>query len=113
MTEYHDDIEKITALKQRVGSSWNAISPEMVARMRAQNRFKTGLKIAQYTADIMRHDMGEYDANSSASTPVRYAFLELGIDNGIIVSRTDSLGAGLPQKKARRDYRAWRRSLGL
>jgi isocitrate lyase len=29
---------------------------------------------------------------------VRYAFLELGIDNGIIVARTDSLGAGLTQK---------------
>ena len=28
---------------------------------------------------------------------VRYAFLELGIDNGIIVARTDSLGAGLTQ----------------
>src|SRR5690606_9306664 len=31
---------------------------------------------------------------------VRYAFLELGIDNGIIVARTDSLGAGLTQKLA-------------
>ncbi len=31
---------------------------------------------------------------------VRYAFLELGVDNGIIVSRTDSLGAGLTQKLA-------------
>src|SRR5699024_5008989 len=31
---------------------------------------------------------------------VRYAFLELGIDNGIIVARTDSLGAGLTQKIA-------------
>ena len=29
---------------------------------------------------------------------VRYAFLELGVDNGIIVARTDSLGAGLTQK---------------
>ena len=29
---------------------------------------------------------------------VRYAFLELGIDNGVIVARTDSLGAGLTQK---------------
>ena len=29
---------------------------------------------------------------------VRYAFLELGIDNGIIVARTDSLGASLTQK---------------
>src|SRR5699024_5626656 len=31
---------------------------------------------------------------------IRYAFLELGIDNGIIVARTDSLGAGLTQKIA-------------
>jgi isocitrate lyase len=29
---------------------------------------------------------------------VRYAFLELGIPNGIIVARTDSLGASLTQK---------------
>ncbi len=29
---------------------------------------------------------------------VRYAFLELGVDDGIIVARTDSLGAGLTQK---------------
>jgi isocitrate lyase len=30
----------------------------------------------------------------------RYAFLELGIENGIIVTRTDSLGAGLTQQLA-------------
>lgn len=30
----------------------------------------------------------------------RYAFLELGIDNGIIVARTDSLGAGLTKQIA-------------
>jgi len=29
---------------------------------------------------------------------VRYAFLELGVEDGIIVARTDSLGAGLTQK---------------
>ena len=29
---------------------------------------------------------------------VRYAFLELGVENGINVARTDSLGAGLTQK---------------
>lgn len=29
---------------------------------------------------------------------VRYAFLELGIEEGVIVARTDSLGAGLTQK---------------
>ena len=31
---------------------------------------------------------------------VRYAFLELGVDNGIIVTRTDSLGAGLTKQIA-------------
>ena len=31
---------------------------------------------------------------------VRYAFLELGVDNGIIVARTDSLGAGLSKQIA-------------
>ena len=68
MTDYQEDIEGIAALKQQVGSSWDAINPESVARMRAQNRFKTGLEIAQYTADIMRQDMGEYDADSSIYT---------------------------------------------
>ena len=29
---------------------------------------------------------------------IRYAFLELGVDDGVIVARTDSLGAGLTQK---------------
>ena len=31
---------------------------------------------------------------------VRYAFLELGVEEGIIVARTDSLGASLTQKIA-------------
>ncbi|MBN9114145.1 MAG: isocitrate lyase, partial [Pandoraea sp.] len=31
---------------------------------------------------------------------IRYAFLELGVDDGIIVSRTDSLGAGLTKQIA-------------
>ena len=78
MTEYQKDIEDIEALKQQVGSSWDAINPESVARMRAQNRFKTGLEIAQYTADIMRKDMGEYDADSSVYTQ------SLGVWHGFI-----------------------------
>jgi isocitrate lyase len=36
--------------------------------MKAQNRFKTGLDIAKYTAGIMRTDMAEYDADSSQYT---------------------------------------------
>ena len=31
---------------------------------------------------------------------VRYAFLELGVDDGVIVARTDSLGAGLTARLA-------------
>src|SRR3546814_4470787 len=31
---------------------------------------------------------------------IRYAFLELGVENGIIVARTDSLGAGLTKQIA-------------
>jgi isocitrate lyase len=50
------------------GPSWNAISPEYVARMRLQNRFKTGLDIARYTAKIMREDMAAYDKDSSQYT---------------------------------------------
>src|SRR3712207_4631457 len=32
---------------------------------------------------------------------IRYAFLELGVDDGLIVARTDSLGAGLDRKSTR------------
>jgi isocitrate lyase len=45
----------------------DAISPESAARMATQNRFKTGLDIAKYTA-IMRKDMADYDANASNYT---------------------------------------------
>ncbi|AWB88732.1 isocitrate lyase [Homoserinimonas hongtaonis] len=78
MTAYQNDIESIESLKQQYGTAWDAINPESVARMRAQNRFKTGLEIAQYTADIMRKDMDEYDADSSAYTQ------SLGVWHGFI-----------------------------
>ena len=61
-------IDTIAGLKAENGSSWDAINPEYVQRMRLQNRFKTGLDIAQYTADIMREDMAAYDADSSQYT---------------------------------------------
>jgi isocitrate lyase len=47
---------------------WSGITPEAVARMRLQNRFKTGLEIAHYTADIMRRDMAAYDADPAHYT---------------------------------------------
>ena len=39
------------------GQAWSGIDAASVARMRLQNRFKTGLDIARYTAKIMREDM--------------------------------------------------------
>ena len=61
-------IDTIAGLKAENGTSWDSINPEYVQRMRIQNRFKTGLDIAQYTADIMREDMAAYDADSSQYT---------------------------------------------
>ncbi len=68
MSEYKNAIEALTTLRESVGSSWGAINPESAARMRVQNRFKTGLDIAKYTARIMREDMAAYDADSSQYT---------------------------------------------
>ncbi|MDX2423394.1 MAG: isocitrate lyase, partial [Amphritea sp.] len=53
MSSLNNDIETVAALKETYGSAWNAINPEYAARMRAQNKFKTGLDIAKYTAAIM------------------------------------------------------------
>jgi isocitrate lyase len=50
------------------GSNWGAISADSAARMRAQNRFKTGLEIAKYTAGVMREDMAQYDADPTSYT---------------------------------------------
>jgi isocitrate lyase len=68
MSQYQDDIKIIAGLKDKEGSAWNAINPESAARMRTQNRFKTGLDIAKYTAKIMRDDMAAYDADTSKYT---------------------------------------------
>ncbi len=68
MSAYQNDIKAAAELKEQAGSGWSAINPESVARMRAQNRFKTGLDVAKYTAAIMRKDMAEYDADSSVYT---------------------------------------------
>lgn len=68
MSQYSTDIQGVTELREQHGSSWNAINPEYAARMRAQNRFKTGLDIAKYTAAIMRRDMAEYDADVTKYT---------------------------------------------
>jgi isocitrate lyase len=68
MSQYLQDIEAVAALRRAQDGRWNAINPEHAARMRAQNRFKTGLDIAKYTAKIMREDMAAYDADPSKYT---------------------------------------------
>ena len=68
MSTYQQDIAAIAELRDAQSGTWNNISPEYAARMKAQNRFSTGLDIARYTAAIMRKDMAEYDADSSQYT---------------------------------------------
>ncbi|WP_340674700.1 isocitrate lyase [Paraperlucidibaca sp.] len=68
MTTYTSAIDAVRAVKAKFGTAWSAISPEDAARMQMQNRFRTGLDIAKYTAGIMRRDMAEYDADTSKYT---------------------------------------------
>ena len=68
MANYQDEIQTASEVTQQAGNGWSAIKPEYVARMRLQNRFKTGLDIAKYTAAIMRRDMAEYDVNPANYT---------------------------------------------
>ena len=56
------------ALIERSGAPWAAIDADAVARMQAQNRFRTGLDIARHTAAIMRRDMAAYDADPAHYT---------------------------------------------
>jgi len=67
-TNFSSALQTVKDLKEKYGNTWNAINSESAARMAVQNRFKTGLDIAKYTAAIMRKDMAEYDANSSKYT---------------------------------------------
>ena len=65
---YTETISEAGDLIAGKGAPWDGISAESVARMRLQNRFRTGLDIAKYTAAIMRKDMAAYDADASQYT---------------------------------------------
>ena len=65
---YSTDISQTQDLIQQYNGTWSGISAESVARMRAQNRFRTGLDIARYTAKVMRADMAAYDADPANYT---------------------------------------------
>ena len=68
MSTFQDEVSELTQLRDANGSAWADISPESAARMRVQNRFRTGLDVARYTAAIMRKDMAAYDADASQYT---------------------------------------------
>ncbi len=65
---YQDHIIQMSQLIDSKKGLWTGVDAESVSRMRLQNRFKTGLEIARYTARIMRQDMAEYDADSANYT---------------------------------------------
>lgn len=65
---YQAEIDQLASSISAQGSSWSAIDAESVTRMRLQNRFKTGVDIARYTAKIMREDMAAYDADPANYT---------------------------------------------
>ena len=77
---YQSQIEAARALLE-TKPTWNGVTAEAVARMRLQNRFKTGLDIARYTAALMRADMAAYDAD-----PTKYT-QSLGCWHGFIAQQ--------------------------
>ena len=56
-TSYRSALETVLELKEKYGDKWSAIKSHNAARMITQNQFKTGLDIAQYTANIIRKDL--------------------------------------------------------
>lgn len=81
MSTYTSAIDHIRELKQKYGN-WENISETDAARMMVQNRFKTGLDVAKYTAKIMREDMAAYDADHSKYTQ------SLGAWHGFVAQQT-------------------------
>ncbi|MCA6288345.1 MAG: isocitrate lyase, partial [Phenylobacterium sp.] len=65
---YQDDIQQVEKLIRSKKGTWDGISAESVVRMQVQNRFRSGLDIARYTAAIMRKDMAAYDADPANYT---------------------------------------------
>ncbi|USD63975.1 isocitrate lyase [Vibrio sp. SCSIO 43136] len=68
MENYKTETNNLEQYIEQQGQTWSAINPEFVARMRLQNRFRTGLDIARFTAKIMREDMESYDQDSANYT---------------------------------------------
>jgi isocitrate lyase len=65
---YSDQIAQLGKVIKGYNGTWDGIDAESAARMQLQNRFRTGLDIARYTAKIMREDMAAYDADPANYT---------------------------------------------
>ena len=78
---YSTEITQTGQLIRKHNGTWDGIDAAAVARMRTQNRFRTGLDIARYTAKIMRDDMTAYDAD-----PAKYT-QSLGCWHGFIAQQ--------------------------
>jgi isocitrate lyase len=65
---YREYVTQATRVIESKRGAWDGISGDAVARMRLQNRFKTGIDIAKYTAAIIRKDMATFDADSAKYT---------------------------------------------
>jgi isocitrate lyase len=65
---YQEDMAQAGRLIRDYDGTWDGISGESIARMRAQNKFRTGLDVARYTARIMRADMAAYDVDPANYT---------------------------------------------
>ena len=75
---YQARIKELNETIAANGAPWAAIDAESAARMVVQNRFRTGLDIARYTAKIMREDMEAYDrdpANYTQSLGTWHGFI--------------------------------------
>lgn len=68
MSDYLDQVRSLAETKSSKGDAWRGVNPEYAARMRHQNRFRTGLDIARHTASIMRADMEAYDRDPGQYT---------------------------------------------
>ncbi|WP_275287013.1 isocitrate lyase [Halomonas elongata] len=68
MAAFNDERQTLAQDREARRGKWDNINPDHAARLRLQNRFRTGLDIARYTAAIMREDMAAYDADTSKYT---------------------------------------------
>ena len=71
MSQYEADIATAGELIKSQGSNWN-VDPENVARMKAQNRFRTGLDIANVMIEAIERKLNYGRLNTKKKQPEEY-----------------------------------------